>query len=107
MRCQDRLVQVGAAMYEVQSLCGPPDQVTQRVETRSVPRAIQVPCRRGVCTAWVNDTIEEPVEDWVYDLGRQRFVRYLTFKNGRLVRVREGGYGTKDVGAGVTNDGSE
>ena len=33
------------------------------------------------------------VERWVYDRGTRRLVRYLTFRDGRLVAIDEGGYG--------------
>jgi hypothetical protein len=33
------------------------------------------------------------VEEWTYDLGPNRFVRILTFKNGNLVDIKTGGYG--------------
>lgn len=33
------------------------------------------------------------VEEWTYNLGPNRFVRILTFRNGKLVDIRTGGYG--------------
>ena len=27
------------------------------------------------------------VDEWIYDLGRNKFRRLLTFENGRLVRI--------------------
>jgi hypothetical protein len=34
-----------------------------------------------------------PVERWTYDRGNRRLVRYLTFRDGRLADIDEGGYG--------------
>ncbi|HTG01509.1 MAG TPA: DUF2845 domain-containing protein [Nitrospirota bacterium] len=33
------------------------------------------------------------VEEWTYNLGPNRFVRILTFRNGKLTDIRTGGYG--------------
>jgi len=33
------------------------------------------------------------IEEWEYNLGSNRFIRYLRFENGRLTRVTEGDYG--------------
>ncbi len=32
-------------------------------------------------------------EEWTYDLGPNRFVRILTFRNSKLTDIRTGGYG--------------
>ena len=36
---------------------------------------------------------EVQIEVWTYNLGSTQFIRYLTFKNGKLVDIRSGGYG--------------
>jgi hypothetical protein len=33
------------------------------------------------------------VEEWEYNFGSTRFIRYLQFENGRLTRITEGDYG--------------
>jgi len=33
------------------------------------------------------------VEEWEYNLGPTRFIRYLQFENGRLIRIIDGDYG--------------
>jgi hypothetical protein len=33
------------------------------------------------------------IEEWEYNLGSNRFIRYLRFENGRLTRITEGDYG--------------
>ena len=35
------------------------------------------------------------IDEWTYDLGTHSLVRYLTFEQGRLLRVATGGYGNK------------
>ncbi len=38
-------------------------------------------------------TVVVNVEEWTYNLGPNRFVRILTFRNGKLVDIRTGSYG--------------
>ena len=99
MRCQNRLVQSGATKYDVQALCGAPDATEQRSEKRAVRRQVNMRCADGIswCTGYIEDTVEVPVEEWTYDFGTQRFLQYLTFENGKLLRVRSGGYGHKQL----------
>jgi hypothetical protein len=96
-RCKTRLVSTGAAPYEVRSLCGTPDDMQARTETRAVRRQVTVPCSTGLCSTFVEDTYTVNVEDWIYDFGPQRFIQFLTFEQGKLVHIRSGGYGKKLV----------
>jgi len=96
MRCGQRLVSSGDTRYEVRSRCGEPDAADQRTELRQVERRVKVPCGRGEhCVRTETLTVEIVVDEWVYDLGPQRFVRYVTFENGRLTTVETGSYGQK------------
>jgi hypothetical protein len=95
LRCDNQLVQEGDSQYEVKSLCGHPDDVQQRTETRRVQRAVQRPCARGSCVVVVDDYVEITVDEWIYDFGPRRFLQYLTFEGGQLVAVRSGPYGHK------------
>jgi hypothetical protein len=38
--------------------------------------------------------VQVPVDEWTYDLGPERFIRFVDFENQRVVRVTTGGYGT-------------
>ena len=97
LRCDNQLVQEGDSQYEVKSLCGAPDDVQQRTESRRVQRAVQRPCAHGAgsCVVVVDDYVEVVVDEWVYDFGPRRFLQYLTFEGGQLVAVRSGPYGHK------------
>jgi hypothetical protein len=97
MRCENKLVQPGDTQYEVKSLCGPPDDIQQRTESRRVQRAVQRPCPtgQGFCSVVVDDIVEIVVDEWTYDFGPQRFLQYLTFEGGKLTSVRSGPYGRK------------
>jgi hypothetical protein len=33
------------------------------------------------------------IDEWTYNLGPNRFMRILTFKNGKLTDINTGGYG--------------
>jgi hypothetical protein len=97
MRCENKLVQPGDSQYEVKTLCGPPDDIQQRTESRRVQRAVQRPCPngRGICSSVIEDWADVLVEEWTYDFGPNRFLQYLTFESGKLVLVRSGPYGVK------------
>jgi len=66
MRCGNQLVTLGAPEFDVIDKCGDPDWVQSSSYWREV---------------------------WAYDYGPGKFVRYLTFVNGRLQRIQVGGYG--------------
>jgi hypothetical protein len=91
-----RLVSTGDAMYEVRRRCGDPDAVIQRTEKRK----IKVKVRRGNPAAEQEELTEEReievlVDEWTYDFGADRFIRYVAFENARVVGVTTGGYGSR------------
>jgi Protein of unknown function (DUF2845) len=100
MRCGSRLVSEGDYLYEVRERCGEPDAASQRVELRTVRSFVNGPCYQEQgqvrCGRMVERTIEVVIDEWVYDRGEHKFVRYLTFEQGRLFHVRTGRYGSKD-----------
>jgi hypothetical protein len=99
MRCGNQLASTGDSTYKVRSLCGEPDEAQQRVEFRTVRQRVRRPCvvddKKTVCDEIVERTVEVVIDEWTYDFGRNRFVRYLTFEQGRLVRIDTGSYGHK------------
>ena len=102
MRCGQRLVTTGDSTYQVRSLCGEPAATDRRVEQRVERRRVRGPCFKDQegklrCERDEAVAIDVVIDDWTYDFGPRRFVHYLTFENGKLVRVATGGYGT--VGA--------
>lgn len=68
LRCEDQLVEEGFTFVEVLERCGAPAFETQR-------------------PAWLVPGVVVFVDEWTYELGRNRFRRLLTFENGRLVRI--------------------
>ena len=95
-RCASgRLVSEGDHMVEVRKKCGDPDFVAQRVDKRKV----KVKVRRWVIDHEEEDseeqTVEVLVDEWTYDLGPRRFIRFVDFENARVTRVTTGEYGTQ------------
>ena len=98
MRCGQRLISSGDSLYRVRSVCGEPDDAQRRVVTKTERRKVRAPCthdRAGSqCSRTDEVSIDVVLDEWVYDLGENRFVRYLTFVDGRLDAVTTGSYGT-------------
>lgn len=76
LRCNSRLVETGDPMFLVRELCGEPDI---KVELSSVYTA-----RFGFLPY---------DEEWQYNFGPQKLMRFLRFRNGRLTRVETGPHG--------------
>ena len=81
-RCGNRLVSDGDEISEVARKCGEPTFRTTSVEFVTVHPSPGVEVTRAV-----------PVEVWTYNRGPREFVRYLSFRQGRLVDLTEGDYG--------------
>jgi hypothetical protein len=100
MRCGDRLVSSGDSTYEVRSTCGEPDAAEQRIEYRTIRIRVPAPCHEEHgcrrCDVEVERTVEVVVDAWTYDFGRNRFIEFVRFEDGRLIAVSEGGYGHKE-----------
>jgi hypothetical protein len=95
LRCPSgRLVSTGDHMIEVRKKCGDPDFVTQRTEKRK----IKVKVRRWISPSEQEEVSEEReievlVDEWTYDFGSDRFIRFVSFEDARVVTVTTGGYG--------------
>ncbi len=99
LSCEGRIVATGDTRYDVKSVCGEPDDAVQRVEYRTLRGRVSGPCARSdgkiICSQTREQVIEVVIEEWTYDFGRNRFVEYLTFEQGRLLSIRTGSYGRK------------
>jgi len=80
--CSEQVVTIGDSKSDVLAKCGEPylkdghlEELSEKLESGQVRKT------------FVN------VEEWTYNLGPARFVRILTFKNGKLVDISTGGYG--------------
>jgi hypothetical protein len=73
-RCGSRIASVGMRMGEVRGLCGEPTSSRSWQEY-------------GPSGSSVN------MEEWTYNMGAERFMQFLRFKNGILDTMESGGYG--------------
>ncbi len=80
--CSEQVVSRGDLTTDVIAKCGEPswkdvhqEEFKERLDTGLVR------------------TVVVTVEEWTYNLGPSRFVRVLTFRNGKLVDIRTGNYG--------------
>lgn len=89
-RCSGRIIAVGDTQDYVLDKCGEPTGIEERTER--IARGFRQ--RYPESHEELNYVIREIcVEVWTYNLGRTQFIRYLTFRNGRLVAIETGGYG--------------
>ena len=99
LACNGRIASSGDSRYEVKAICGEPDDASQRVEYRSVRGRVSGPCTRQNgrlrCGQTREEVVEVVIDEWVYDFGKNRFIEYVTFEQGKLVSVRTGSYGHK------------
>lgn len=91
-----RLISVGHTTQEVRSRCREPDEARATVELRTVRETVRRWVQGVAREVTVERTVEVAVDDWTYDFGKNRFMHFLRFENGRLIAVREGGYGSGD-----------
>ena len=78
-RCGGKIIDSGMTKAEVRELCGEPT-CTRRPATVFVRKG-------GIYWPMAAD------EEWVYNLGPGRFVRFIRFYQGRVVFMDTGGYG--------------
>jgi hypothetical protein len=84
-RCGSRIVRDGETEDDVSKKCGDPDAVRSWTEYRSE-------------SIWesghkIERSIPIQYDEWKYDFGADRLIRYATFVQGRLASTRTGSYG--------------
>ncbi len=80
--CTEQSLSTGERTSDVIAKCGEPTWKDTRQEEKSA----------RLETGLVQKTLVT-IEEWTYNLGPNRFVRILTFRNGKLTDIRIGGYG--------------
>ncbi len=80
LRCSGGLVRLGDGTWQVKRACGEPDYRHQQ-------EAVDIP---GV-------GVIGSVTEWYYNLGGQRLIRVLYFREGDLDRIAKAGYGSSRV----------
>ncbi|MGB5615517.1 MAG: DUF2845 domain-containing protein [Desulfobacterales bacterium] len=95
LRCGSSLVSIGDTTAKVFERCGEPTEESKWEEGHNTwisqiydyeKERYQLP-----------ELIKGPIlmELWTYDLGSNKFIRYLHFANGRLIRIETGEKGSK------------
>jgi hypothetical protein len=93
IRCDGRLVSIGASATEVKETCGSPDNTEQWEEGRAsaVSQLFDYESERYLAPRLILGPIK--MERWTYNLGSNKFIRYLEFQNGKLIRIKTGDKG--------------
>ena len=92
--CSSGCARTGDTMSMVVGNCGEPTWVDSREEwrMRAVPAGAILD---GWYVAGYPRVVQvlTHIEEWTYDLGRNKFTRILTFEDGFLISIKTGGYG--------------
>jgi hypothetical protein len=96
LRCGQYIISRGARQSEVQGKCGNPSNI-ESWEKENVRRDFykDIPAQSD------EQLSQEPlfqreqirVEEWEYNFGPTRFLYYLRFENGKLIKITIGDYG--------------
>ena len=90
IRCNGRLVSIGAVAEEVRDICGPPDR-RKAWETHpqsDISRFFDYETGSYRLPRFIKGPLH--MERWIYHMGSNRFSRILDFENGTLIRIRTG-----------------
>ena len=93
-RCGSDIISPGDRKYEVLRKCGNPDNVEVWEEVRikrELGSHLFLPGEEPPGVPFASVLVA--VEEWEYNLGPGRFIRYLRFENGRLIKITTGDYG--------------
>ena len=93
LRCNGRLVSLGATSREVLDKCGQPDQREswETAHSQYVRQFYDYEEERYILPKLIVGPIQ--MERWTYDFGSNRFIRYLHFLNGELIKIETGDKG--------------
>jgi hypothetical protein len=95
-RCGNAIISVGDRKFDVLRKCGEPANVDvrQEIRSRNLGSVVLGPDNRiqiYPAPFLVDELVT--IEEWEYNLGPTKFIRYLTFENGSLVSIALGDYG--------------
>ena len=96
LRCGQYIISRGDRQSEVRRKCGSPSNI-DRWEKESLRRDFY----KDIPVQSEEQLSQEPlfqrelilVEEWEYNFGPTRFLYYLRFENGKLIRITVGDYG--------------
>ena len=90
VRCEGRIVSIGAFKEEVQEKCGTPDHLEEWDEGQNtiISEYYDYEKERYIAPHFIAGPIH--MERWTYNFGSTRLIHYLYFKNSRLYRIETG-----------------
>jgi hypothetical protein len=90
MRCQGRLVSIGDTKAEVLDKCDDPDNQDQWEENHNstISQIYDYKTERYIAPKRIIQPIQ--MELWTYNMGANKFIRYLYFQNGELIKIETG-----------------
>ena len=90
LRCQGRLVSIGDTKEEVLDKCGKPDKRDQWVgdQNSTISQIYDYKTERYMAPKVIKQPIQ--MERWTYNMGPNKFIRYLYFQNGELIKIEIG-----------------
>lgn len=97
-RCGTRLISIGDRIIDVRKHCGKPDMVQAWEEERILRDfgTYREDDKRHPYREPFLVKVHVKVEEWIYNLGPNRFIRILRFENGRLKDIDTGDRGYLD-----------
>lgn len=91
-RCNSFVIDAGLHKSEVLKKCGAPTTQDTRIERRIVRVRNGSPTQGGQVE--VEREVQVTIEEWVYNFGPSQFMQMVIFENGRIVGVKDLGYGS-------------
>jgi hypothetical protein len=102
--CGNYLIEPGQYKREVQHKCGDPDGIDTHIEKRAVALSAGLSQFNGNNNQLYPNSavniggqqyleVDVIVEEWHYNFGPSRFQQLFRFENGKLVDIKELGYG--------------
>jgi hypothetical protein len=96
-RCGTKVVSIGDTQSEVINKCGEPDDIqvweVERARKRHF-KSLPSPDTTGrLSENSYSRKVHVVVEEWLYNRGRQEFLRLLRFENGKLTKIEIGNRG--------------
>ena len=90
LRCHGRLIYIGDLKADVLSKCGKPDNIDQWEENPNGHTSKIYDYEKE--RYQLPELVKGPIlfERWTYNLGSNRFARYLLFQNGELYKIERG-----------------
>jgi len=93
--CGSYIIAIGDRSYDILRKCGDPSNVISWEEVRARKEiwswTLEPEKRFYYGPLFAKELVT--IEEWEYNQGPNRFIRYLKFENGRLTRVTTGEYG--------------